>query len=161
MKKLNKFFIFLFFCVFQVWTDLADAPVLISLGWGCEAANALRTFGLRKEAFPFDWITTKDFNSVLSLIQDKFENFLNPKYLTIAETQKWAVHNTFYNFNFVHDFPSPTSLSAQANVSAEFLPGGLVVANYLDSLGAIQEKYNRRIDRFMQALTGTRQVMFF
>lgn len=129
-------------------------PVLISLGWNCEPAWYLRAFHIRKIAFPFDWMATVNFDGLCKVIAEDFKDFLNPAYL---EYRKTAIHNTLYNVQFYHDFPTDTSLA----VSLDHENYGTIAANYLDALSVVQAKYKTRIERFITTLKGSDPVIFF
>ena len=119
-----------------------DNKVLhISLGNDCCIAYQLKKYNKLEKYYPFDWIKTKNFNVILDLIENKFENFINPEYLVkykdsdkffsfsdddnnnnYCNTEKEIYKNTLYNICFYHDI-----------INEEFY-----------------NKYNRRINRFYQ-----------
>jgi len=104
----------------------------ISLGYFCSIAMELEKMGLRSESSPFDWLIS-DFDGVISAIETRFEDFLNPAFLAQNKNNRSHYKNTKYNIEFFHDFNPYASLQ--------------------DQLQNVQEKYNRRIQRFYQSIT--------
>lgn len=116
----------------------------ISLGKDCCMAYHLQRLGKKKNTYPFDWLLIKNLDTVYSLIEDDFIDFLNPNYLqyknnvresflvTDNEIEKdvslMRVTNTKYKIHFLHDFEST------------------------DELEKVVEKYNRRINRFYEIM---------
>ena len=49
---------------------------VISLGQSCTVAGAVRDYGIREFAFPFDWIVSP-FNSLYQVFEDDFKFFRN------------------------------------------------------------------------------------
>lgn len=74
----------------------------ISIGSNCIIAHHLKKLGLRKESFPFDWLSTTDcnvFTNLTSLIRNNFSDFL--KDLTYNE--EGIVYSQKYpDTSFVH-----------------------------------------------------------
>lgn len=104
----------------------------ISLGYFCSVAIELEKLGLRTESSPFDWLIS-DFEGVLCAIQTNFEDFLNPDFLAQNTRVRSRYKNTKYNLQFFHDFDQYQSLQSQ--------------------LPSVQDKYNRRIQRFYKSIT--------
>lgn len=77
--------------------------IYVSLGSTCEISHILKYSQLRKQAFPFDWITTIDSDKFIQLIQDDFKFFLDPKYLVSTNIDPFPLINTYYNIEFLHD----------------------------------------------------------
>ena len=93
----------------------------------------LERIGLRLFSLPFDWLISGNFQKVLELIENKFQDFLNPNFLF---QEKNVNLNYYYNdkceIHFYHDFVSDKSFEQQ--------------------LIAIQEKYEKRIERFFEKI---------
>ena len=53
---------------------------VVSLGFFCSPAIELNNLNLRKSSQPFDWLISSKFNQVLELINNGFEDFLNPDF---------------------------------------------------------------------------------
>ena len=77
----------------------------ISLGFFCAIAEQLEDFGLRSFSSPFDWLIS-DLKSIISLIDNGFESFLNEKYLAQNQKERHHYKNVLYNIEFYHDFSS-------------------------------------------------------
>ncbi len=138
-----------------------SSPIFVSLGRDCEPALILRTLNLRSEAYPFDWNNTTQFSGICDMIKNNFENFLNPLFLKHNGS---TVLHTHYTIEFRHDFPSltPSGDTGIVDLDASWQPyyGGLVVNNFLDFLPIITEKYTRRINRFIELLNSTKNIVF-
>lgn len=103
----------------------------ISLGYFCSVASELERFGLRIMLSPFDWVIS-DFEGVISAIEHNFRDYLTYEYLFQGRKSHQIYRNTKYKINFVHDFNKYISLEKQ--------------------LPEVQSKYNRRINRFYEAI---------
>jgi Putative papain-like cysteine peptidase (DUF1796). len=108
----------------------------ISLGSFCSPAEWIMELGLRKCAYPFDWLISGDIALVNELIENKFTDFLDIKQLLVMENQLQGkylkIQNTKYNIKFFHDFLKDEDLASQ--------------------IVGIKTKYDRRINRFYEAL---------
>lgn len=105
---------------------------IISLGFNCQVAYQLRLYGLRYEAYPFDWIICP-FNAVIKLIEDDFKYFLDPQYLKFIHTENQKhILNTYYDIKFLHDFRLSES--------------------FMEDYESVKETYTRRIERFYQKM---------
>lgn len=100
----------------------------ISLGYFCSVALELERAGLRSASYPIDWLVTPDMEQVMRMITGSFEGFLDADALEQNESFKNKYVNKSTGFTFVHDFDGEKPLSEQ--------------------IGAVREKFNRRIDRF-------------
>jgi len=134
---------------------LLAEPTVVSLGSDCQVAINLRLNQLRKEAYPFDWTITENFDSVVDSIEDNFAHWLDPSHLEYKGKQ---IYNTYYDISFVHDFP----IVGKPGVSPEGDQQGfgLIVSNFMQYLPAAQEKFQRRITRFQTLLHSSTPVVF-
>lgn len=148
MRKILLFLISYNFYIF------CSNPTIISLGWDCEVAFRLREFGLRDQAFPFDWLQVASFNSIYKLIKNKFSYFLAKEFLIKKDLN---VNNTYYNINFGHDFPTDVSDVCE---NMEIVPEGKIKDNFLDYLALVAEKYSKRIERLYGILNSKKTVIF-
>lgn len=153
MKRINL----IIFCMVFVCIEIAGQVRLINLGNDCEPAWNLSFYNLRKEAFPLDWLSTRDFEGLIKLIYDDFKFFLDPKYL-IWDGDK--IRNTYYNLNFVHDFPTEKTRTINENTDVTD-SDQLILKNFLDFLPIVKIKYERRIERFYTALKSNDKIVFF
>ncbi len=108
-----------------------------SVGDGCNVAAALSRTGLREHSGPFDWVIS-DIEDVMTLIENHFEDFLNPEMLVpspIPFNAGQRRHTRYKSIIFVHDF-APEEDAPPLE----------------EQIGAIQEKYARRIAYFYECL---------
>lgn len=103
-------------------------PLFVSLGSHCEPAHMLRACGLRKVAFPFDWIVSFDGEALIELLEEDFANFF---YLPSFVPYGPAGHllHTYYHLEFLHE-------------------GDFGGDQFLFNMEKLQAKYERRIARF-------------
>lgn len=71
--------------------------LFVSLGSSCAPAHLLRDAGLRKSAFPFDWILSFNGERLIHLLQEDFQKF------TYVTREGDIFYNPWYELRFVHD----------------------------------------------------------
>lgn len=98
----------------------------------CGVAQELERLGLRDASYPFDWLITSSIYSLQELIENNFENFLNPDWLYQEKNFPHHYVNSNLGLRFYHDFNEKASLSSQ--------------------IDAVTSKYIHRIQRFYSAL---------
>lgn len=109
-----------------------------AIGDGCNMAAALSRTGLREKSGPFDWVICH-IEDVMTLVDNHFEDFLNPDCLEpdpIPFNAGQRKHTKYNSLLFVHDF--------DPNEDAPPLS---------EQIGAVQEKYQRRIEYFYNCIT--------
>lgn len=121
--------------------QLIQEPLFVSLGSVCEVAHALRGCEMRKAAFPFDWITTIDSGKFLTLLEQDFCHFLNPTYLRAVSGNPGPLLNTYYHIEFLHE-------------------GDFRGRSYSPNMRKLQDKYQRRIERFRKLAEYPGKVVF-
>lgn len=150
------------FVLSHLFTYADDIPIIIPLGFDCHVATELRLHKLRSQAFPFDWNITS-FNAVYKAIQEDFAHFLNENYL-IMHSDEYGIINTYYGIDFRHDFPNRNpSVSPEKQIDfidPSDMPHYKICKNFLDFIEPVREKYNRRIRRFYDAVSGNSKVIF-
>lgn len=104
----------------------------VSLGCLCAVSMELERIGLRQESLPFDWLISKDFGAVLSLVQNHFEGFLSKENLYQEPTPDYY-YDIRFKIHSYHDFTAAKSLDEQYE--------------------AVREKYSRRIRRFYEIVS--------
>ena len=138
-----------------------DLPIIISLGSDCHVAIELRRHNLRYQAFPFDWNFTP-FNGLYQLIEEDFAHILKDEYLILSDAG-FCVKNTYYGIEFRHDFPNVNpNLHPEEQIDIYDpweMPHYRIVDNFMDFVGLVREKYQRRIQRFYNALRGNQKVI--
>lgn len=119
---------------------------IFSLGENCIPALKLRKFNLREHAGPFDWVGTPNLFKIILLFQSNFADFLkeeNLEPLQYVNEDDILVHDKLYNIGFNHDFKKSVNTLEQ-----------------LTSLPQVQEKYQKRINRFMEAMSTSPKILF-
>ncbi len=127
MQKFSRFFSSFFILCLSLF---AEEPLVVSLGCNCGLTGYLRESGIRKAAYPFDWILSIDFPKLVELFEDDFLYFLDDRFL-VAD-RGGLLFQTYYHLEFSHE-------------------GDWKGANYnVERLYEFKTKYLRRIDRFRQ-----------
>ncbi|MED1741305.1 DUF1796 family putative cysteine peptidase [Bacillus swezeyi] len=124
---------------------------VFSLGHLCLAAIQLRKNNLRPFAGPLDWVSTHSLTDLNRLLQNRFAGFMDPKNLRIIgyntgekkEGSTIYVVDDFYNIGSVHDF------DAEENT-----------LDHLATYPAVMEKFNRRINRFLEKMSTGSRLLF-
>ncbi|MFN7302088.1 MAG: DUF1796 family putative cysteine peptidase, partial [Bacteroidota bacterium] len=107
----------------------------------------MNRFKLRRVSGPFDWLTHALFHTRMELILTHFQDFMNVKDLKFLEKDPNVLNddmhdyyeNVVTDFYFYHDFKAGLALDAQ--------------------IGAVQQKYDRRIQRFYQQIHANNRVL--
>lgn len=151
--KQNYIFLLFIFCL-----DIKPVKI-ISLGQACSIAGAMRLFGIRFEAYPFDWLVSP-YDALFQALSEDFRDFLREDSLTVREFDRYGILD-HYGFHFVHDFPA---LSPNDDIAAligdNHVTGGVLVSDWRSFLPAVKAKYLRRIDRFNKLLSSSEEVYF-
>ena len=105
---------------------------VISLGFFCSVALELKRLNLRSGSGPFDWVIS-DLKGILRLMENNFEDFLNPKFLVQNKVYPYIYVNIRYLIEFYHDFNPNIPMEAQ--------------------IEEIQNKYKKRIEKFYHDIT--------
>lgn len=116
---------------------------VVSLGERCQGAIQIEHNGLRKLAYPFDWLVSP-VESVAAFIINEGTHFLDPDKLLYngvypGNPPYYHVIDTHYGFELYHDLKGPEDR-----------------ANY----DAVKAKYDRRIKRFFDLLRSNKRVLF-
>lgn len=132
----------------SVGVNKEGAPVAISIGGFCHLALGLKHHGIRKEAYPFDWVITPS-QSLIKVITEDFYNFFSLQHMQ-------GFTNTYTGMAFVHDFPSLKDIyypDEMPHEESRSVPGNEneYVWNY--------KKYMRRIERFKKVLSSNKKVI--
>jgi hypothetical protein len=116
--------------------EISQEPLFVSLGSTCTTAHMHRECGIRKAAFPFDWIISFDGEMLIDILEEDFLHFLNPAVLRVSGQ---ALLNRYYHLEFLNE-------------------GDWEDAEY--NIRAFSEKCQRRIDRFRQLTNYPGKVFF-
>lgn len=146
-------FYFLALILFSSFSHLKEGPeevcvsefkepvLFVSLGSHCEASDVLRNSGVRKAAFPFDWILSSDGKKLIELLQNDFLHFTTPTYLTPVTHSERILINTYCNVEFHHE--------------------GRWKGEHDYNMDKLIAKYEKRINRFRQLKDYQGKVFFF
>jgi len=126
------------------------------LGNSCTVASVLRAIDLRKSAYPFDWMFSKNFEAIYNAIKDDFKLFLNPHTLKIGADPRIIIDH--YGFEFVHDFPTIHN-EANTNDKTELHEWNAIRHDWKELIEPIREKYKKRINRLRKVLNGPDRVL--
>ena len=114
---------------------------VISLGYDCSPAQALKDMGIRPYALPFDWVVSSP-NSLERYFRDKFSLF--HQNLVYNHNKTRLIDS--YGFEFPHDYPL---LSDVLDISfSSVVTQNTIVDYWADYHVDASAKYRRRIDRF-------------
>lgn len=80
--------------------NINQEPLFVSLGSHCRTAHMHRECGIRKAAFPFDWIISFDGEKLVDLLEEDFFHFLNPDFLKVSGQ---ALLNDYYHLEFLNE----------------------------------------------------------
>ncbi|UAY71691.1 DUF1796 family putative cysteine peptidase [Bacillus paralicheniformis] len=125
---------------------------VFSLGHLCLAAIQLRNNDLRPFAGPLDWVTTNSLSDLNRLLRNRFTGFMNSKNIRVIgyntgekkeEGSTIYVLDDFYNIGSVHDFDADQNTLDQLITYSE-----------------VMEKYNRRINRFLEKVSTGNRILF-
>lgn len=117
---------------------------VVSLGTACQAAWQLEGSGMRRFAYPFDWLVTP-FHGLIPFIANQGAGFLERDKLEIIKTLPGKatflhVADLTYDIHFIHDFHGTESI---------------------DNYDKIKSKYERRIQRFFSLMQSNKKILFF
>ncbi|MBI5274765.1 MAG: hypothetical protein HY860_06925 [Chlamydiales bacterium] len=147
MKKL--LFLLIFPClVFSLDKDY----IIITLGENCVVTGSMELLKIKQESYPFEW-NICSFSSVYECIKDDFKDFTNPDYFTPYIDNRSPVNR--YGICLAHNFPI-----VLVGINKEGIEVYKLDPNWRHYLPAVQEKYQRRIDRFRHACLSDKKVFF-
>lgn len=118
--------------------------LIMSIGALCFCSENLRQYGLQAYSYPLDWVFGSTFSGRVKIVASKFENFLREEDLIFSHVEPKAscdaYKNTFNDLGFNHDFPINIPLN--------------------QSFNAVKEKYDRRINRLINIINQSKNVLF-
>ena len=136
-----------------------NAITVISLGQACTVAGAMREYGIRITAYPFDWIVSP-FQGLYQALSDNFEHFLQEDSLTIRSYDRYGVVD-YCGFEFVHDFPVMQPNDEFAELIGEgHVTGGVLRDDWRSFLPQVKTKYKRRIDRLHDTFSTAQEKIY-
>lgn len=126
------------FC--SAYAEVSKEPLFVSLGSHCEPAHMLKSSGLRKMAFPFDWIVSFDGEALIEMLDDDFLHFFHPLAF-FPFGPAGHLFQSYYHLEFLHE-------------------GDFNGSQFLSNFEKLTVKYTRRIERF-RALNSYEGKVFF
>ncbi len=118
--------------------------LIISIGADCACTSYLRRFNLQNSTYPFDWIVLAPFQTMLDMIGNHFENFINIEDFEKLPLAAATSHSSYVNkrtkYAFYHDFSSTQSLE-------ECFP-------------EVHARYERRINRMYEEIDKASSLLF-
>lgn len=84
----------------DIGREVCKEPLFVSLGSTCATAHMHRECGIRKAAFPFDWIISFDGEKLIDIFEEDFLHFLDTDVLEISGQ---ALLNTYYHLEFLNE----------------------------------------------------------
>ena len=126
----------------------------ISLGEVCSTAAAFQAFNLRNAAYPFDWVISH-FPALCWTISDDFKDYLNPVYFKVRGDNHGVINK--YEVVFVHDFPT-VDYTGNNIQKEDLITESVLSPDWIQALPLIQDKYKRRINRFIEKCNSKSKV---
>ena len=137
-------------------TDNLQEEFYVPLGLDCVLAYQLKKLELRKFSLPFDWISIKNIQIIINILNDDFKSFI--------DKSNWLLEKQSSKFNFFEDnkedFKGLNGLDGKGGpfslirvihkIYDLYLPHEAV--NLEIDLDLVIEKYKRRIERFRDLL---------
>lgn len=123
--------------------SIKEKYYIISLGCNCCPAAALRAMGLREKALPFDWI-----NSNIKGLEECFKTNFQDFHKKLQINDNKTVIFDKYFFEYVHDYPL-NEIDKK------------IVDNWKDYYTQNFEKYERRIQRFLNIMREPLPILIF
>ena len=120
----------------QEWVGKKRFRKAVSLGYACDVAFQIRRVFDQTESYPFDWLLTP-LDAVEALIENSFAGFLIPENLCLERDYILDLSN---GIKYLHDFKNHQ--------------------DFLSEVSDVQEKYSRRIARWLELMNGDAQVLF-
>lgn len=129
---------------------------IISLGSTCSVAYQLQQYGMRTNAYPFDWVRSQNFSDVVKVIESKFDAYIE-SVTQISSSEKFPVFDT-------DDFPNSTG---ENNVTMDIMQNKYNIKFYhdfisgnLDNRIPVLVKYQRRIERFYDTIQSGQPILY-
>jgi len=122
----------------------------ITLGNDCSPAAALRNLQLRDVALPFDWVV-----STFHFLNECFENNFKKYHTDLKFNSTHTRLIDSYGFEFPHDYPVTNYIHNNEQIGEGSFgedTGRVIVEDWVKYYDIVKEKYNRRIERFLNIM---------
>ena len=161
--------------------------IIINIGYNCSSNDILKKFNLQTFSYPFDYKLIYEL-SLINCLKYDFIDFMNESYFTLFLDKECPVNK--YGIVLNHIFPfeetnenidnyfSTDEIENKLNLKfSNLVPDHKIESynynlhnhskprilskNYLDILPELKIKYNRRINRFREAMTSNKNIYLF
>jgi hypothetical protein len=133
---------------------------VLTLGYDCSPAAALRNLNMREFALPFDWVVSS-VQALSACIRDNFEHF----HCNLRFNHSRTRLIDHYGFQFPHDYPI-TGSTVPIDISASVGEGVIgeergqhIVDDWNKYYGTVKEKYARRNERFRSIIADSKSIL--
>lgn len=120
---------------------------IYSLGSNCATTLHLKNRGLRAFSGVLDWMSSPKLSDVNRLLTNRFDQFLRFENLSFIsyydDYTKICIRDDFYNVYSCHDFTTDVN-----------------TPSYWPSYTLVKEKYDRRIERFLNEIETSDSLLF-
>jgi len=128
------------------------AYTIITMGFDCSPASALKSMGMREFSLPFDWVQS-NIQSIKRCFEDGFAKFHTNLQLNQNKTRLIDE----YGIQYPHEYPVVSCQKDDTNLINEdmLFPENKedhIIDNWMTYYSEVKEKYNRRIERFKSIL---------
>lgn len=133
--------------------------MLISLGTDCSVSYQLQMNNLRLFSLPFDWIKSNNFNDVLKLLANNFEDLLlSDNYVIVKKSIKHPVINDL----FINDTENESLVAKLKNSDIIFYHDFNTFddKNFDEAINKVIDKYSRRICKLYSLLEKETNITF-
>ena len=160
--------------------------IIINIGYNCASNDILKKFNLKTYSYPFDDKLVYEI-PLINCLKDDFKDFMNEKYFTLFIDRECPVNkygiclshlfpveetnendNDYYSTNDVEkilnikfcDFIDEKITDYKYNLHGHIKPR-ILCKNYLNILPEFKNKFDRRINRFRDAMLSNKNIYLF
>ncbi len=135
----------------------SEFDYVVPLGEACFVATFLKNLNTREFSAPFDWVMGASLETRLELILNEFKDFLNIEDFVCVtkEVEARLIAEGLTDFPTEHEIYQNTRTGISHN--HDFLRNMPLEESY----PLAKEKYDRRIERFLELLRGNSKILFF
>lgn len=123
----------------------------ISIGSSCSVAFQKQIRNIKKESYPFDWICTENISFITSALNDNFSQFNDV--IRLRESDNFVV---FSGDDFPDKKMENKSIIMRNSYGMTFHHDYTINTN----IDEVNDKYKRRISRFIELLKSDRHICF-
>jgi hypothetical protein len=160
--------------------------IIINIGYNCASNDILKNFNLKTYSYPFDTKLVYEI-PLINCLKDDFIDFMNEEYFTLFIDRECPVNKYGIALNHIfpfdetnendNDYFSITDVEQKLNLKfCNFIDDKIqdykynlhthvrpriLCSNYLDFLPDLKIKFNRRINRFKDAMLSNNNIYLF